>query len=108
MPKLRVPVLHPDVDRQVDYLDREKAEKLVKFGQARWVDRQQRCLRLTEYTEMPFTGGRTHTSRSPFLGAIGRSQRYTTHNEYGNVNGFKFIAPEDRAIFHQATQGETL
>lgn len=54
------------------------------------------------------TGGRTRTSRGGVLAAIGRSQRYTTHNERGNVNGFKFIAPEDRAIFHQATQGETL
>lgn len=83
------------------------ADRLVRLKQACWL-RGKRVLRLQMFHNMPMTGGRTRTSRSPFLGAIGRSQRYTTHNDRGEVNGFKYIAPEDRAIFHQATLGETL
>lgn len=54
------------------------------------------------------TGGRTRTSRGGALAAIGRSQKYTTHDARGATTGFKFLAPEDFPIFHQATQGECL
>lgn len=48
---------------------------------------------------------RTHTGRSPLMGAIGRSQCYTTQDRLGKVNGFKTIDPVDLPIFHASTLG---
>ena len=102
-----ISVLHPDVDREVQRVTEEQASRLLRLGQAHKM-RGGRTLRLYAWSEMPMTGGRTRTSRGGMLAAIGRSQKYTTQNQRGDVNGFKYLAPEDRVFFQEATLGETL
>lgn len=78
---------------------------MIERGQARTV-RGGRALVLAAHFEMPpDPGGRTHTSRGPMLGAIGRSQKYVIEDTRGRVTGFKHIYAEDRIIFQAAALG---
>lgn len=77
---------------------------MVSRRQARWCPGK-RGLRLAHHYELPADpGGRTRTSRGGVLAAIGRSQCYTIADT-GKIDGFKFIAPEDRHVFQAAALG---
>lgn len=91
-----------EFNRIVLDVNRERAEALVRRGQAYWIAHRQ-AVRLAAHYLLPEHPCRTHTSRGPLLGAIGRSQCYTIDDARGRVTGFKFLAPEDRSVFHQAT-----
>ena len=79
------------------------AVRMIEKEQARLTPNG-RALQLIEIGQVKPDGiaGRTHTSRGGLLAVIGRSQQYTTANERGQVNGFKTIYPEDRAVFVSA------
>jgi hypothetical protein len=98
----RVIHVHDQLGRIVLDINREQAERMVRLGQARWVAHKQ-ALRLAAHYEIAETGGSTHTSRSAYLGAIGRSQCYTIDDTRGRVTGFKHIDRVDRHIFQAAT-----
>ena len=100
--KTLLPVIHASLDRILWFATPAKAAAMVRSGQA--VNVPGFTLGGIRLTEVP-TGprSRTHTGRSPRMGAIGRSQRYTTNDHLGRVNGFKFIDPVDLPIFHAAT-----
>jgi hypothetical protein len=83
-------------------INREQAERMVRLGQARWIAHKQ-ALRLAAHYEIAETGGYTHTSRSAYLGAIGRSQCYTIDDSRGWVTGFRPIDGKDLHIFQAAT-----
>lgn len=64
-------------------------------------------IRLRPVTQRSVIAGERHTStsRGPFMGAVGRSQDYTTRDDKRRVDGFKTIWPEHRHFFHAATLG---
>jgi len=99
----RVQVFQFDVDREVNRVSPEKADRMVKLGQARWIQHG-RALRLTHAFSLPLGGG-TRTSRGGMLAAIGRSQQYTVRelSPAAGVTGFKRIDALDRHIFALAT-----
>lgn len=77
----------------------DEAQRMIQRSQAQW-HIPKVSLVLSKVGE--WWPCRTHTSRSPLLGAIGRSQDYTLRNERNRVDGFKCIYPEDRPIFQKS------
>lgn len=75
---------------------------MVRHGQAHWTAHKN-AVRLAPHYELADDGGRTHTSRGPVMGAIGRSQRYTIDDSRGRVSGFKHIDSVDWHVFNAAT-----
>jgi len=97
---MKIPVYNSGGD-MVYRVHTAEMERMLLLKQAR-LSEGGRTLHLTDITGAPLIFGRTHTSRGGLLAAIGRSQQYTTANERGQVNGFKTIYPEDRAVFVSA------
>jgi hypothetical protein len=99
-PRRRYPVFEPDNDRIAFDVGADQAQRMLDYGQARLLQ-SGRCLRLLDLVD-PVSGRPTLTSRGGVLAAIGRSQVYTTANDRGSVNGFKFISPRDLPLFRHA------
>ena len=94
----------PVLNRGGDMLFRAhgaEVARMLLLGQATYTS-DKRCLQLLDIGPDKEHAGRTHTSRGGLLAAIGRSQQYTTANARGQVDGFKTIYPEDRAVFVSA------
>lgn len=97
---MKIPVYNSGGD-MVYRVHTAEMERMLLLKQAR-LSEGGRTLHLTDITGAPLIFGRTHTSRGGLLAAIGRSQQYTTANGRGQVDGFKTIYPEDRAVFVSA------
>ena len=89
----------------------EEAERMVAKGQARWrggagrgAKTRKTDLQLCAHVDIPPPTGGTRTSRGAYMGAIGRSQKYTIEDK-GMVTGFKRIAEQDRCVFQAAALG---
>lgn len=102
-----IPLFEIGCDRAVKYVNEAQARRLIRNGQARWTNNLREGLRLAAHFDVGVIAGRTHTSRGGVLAAAGLSQEYTL-SERSKVMDYKFLAPEDYPIFHQATLGETI
>lgn len=96
----KFPVLAVSIDRILFFATPGECARMVRRGQA---EQLKRAVRLTAHVDSEPELCRTHTGRSPEMGAIGRSQDYTTRDRHHLVDGFKTIYPEDLHIFHAAT-----
>ena len=69
-----------------------RAKQMVRAGKA---EMRGRRLYITNEGE--------HHAMRTFTGNGRGGQCYVTHASNGNVDGFRYIAPEDLPVFHQAT-----
>jgi hypothetical protein len=100
-PKIELFASDPSSDDHVAYLSMRNAVRMIERGQA-WLDSNNK-LRVSAPSWIHDHPCRTRISSGGLLAALGMSQIHTIANARGAVHDFKYIAPEDRACFHQAT-----
>jgi hypothetical protein len=105
MSTYNIPVIDRDDGCKVFHVSPAEARRLIKKRQARWIEGH-RKLQLTGLAEAEWCPQRSHTSRSSFMGAIGRSQDYTVREHLKGtghrVTALKHLQSRDWGVYHMA------